>query len=251
MRLGGCGKAVRVLVAVVGIVPADQRLGARPATTPGRSVRCRSTPPSVPRRRPIDYTRISAQTDAGTTVDVPLNIEGAGVARAEIEARTGEIEKDPSLAAAGRRRLGAEAPRPAAVREARADPRHHPAGQGTGRRTADARGARDLAGTPMRVANWFTPKIALARIAWLRTVLYLFVILDMHAFVRDTRDQGRAPRAVPTAAARPDLRPAEAVGGEHHRPVRRTDRRLPDRRRRTGSRASPAGSSRRRSPGGC
>jgi hypothetical protein len=44
-----------------------------------------------------------------------------------------------------------------------------------------------------RVADWFTPKIALARIAWLRTVFYLFVILDMHAFVRDTRDKGEHP----------------------------------------------------------
>ncbi|MGW6195550.1 hypothetical protein ACWF0M_05325 [Kribbella sp. NPDC055110] len=41
--------------------------------------------------------------------------------------------------------------------------------------------------------NWFTPKIALARIAWLRTILYLFVILDMHAFVRDTRLKGESP----------------------------------------------------------
>ncbi|MFI5731191.1 hypothetical protein ACIA49_13800 [Kribbella sp. NPDC051587] len=44
-----------------------------------------------------------------------------------------------------------------------------------------------------RIANWFTPKIALARVAWLRTVLYLFVILDMHAFVRDTRLKGEHP----------------------------------------------------------
>ncbi len=44
-----------------------------------------------------------------------------------------------------------------------------------------------------RVADWFTPKIALARVAWLRTVLYLFVILDMHAFVRDTRLKGEHP----------------------------------------------------------
>ncbi|MET9275086.1 HTTM domain-containing protein [Kribbella sp. NPDC003557] len=41
--------------------------------------------------------------------------------------------------------------------------------------------------------KWFTPAIALGRIAWLRTVLYLFVILDMHAFVRDTRDKGEHP----------------------------------------------------------
>ncbi|HYU83555.1 MAG TPA: hypothetical protein VEK80_02015 [Kribbellaceae bacterium] len=44
-----------------------------------------------------------------------------------------------------------------------------------------------------RVAGWFTPPVAVARIAWLRTVLYLFVILDMHAFVRDTRLKGRSP----------------------------------------------------------
>jgi hypothetical protein len=45
----------------------------------------------------------------------------------------------------------------------------------------------------MSAFNWFTPAIALARVAWLRTVLYLFVILDMHAFVRDTRLKGEHP----------------------------------------------------------
>ncbi len=45
----------------------------------------------------------------------------------------------------------------------------------------------------IRAADWFTPRIALARVAWLRTVLYLFVILDMHAFVRDTRLKGEHP----------------------------------------------------------
>lgn len=44
-----------------------------------------------------------------------------------------------------------------------------------------------------RIAGWFTSPIALARIAWLRTILYLFVILDMHAFVRDTRLKGESP----------------------------------------------------------
>ncbi|MFC0626097.1 hypothetical protein [Kribbella deserti] len=44
-----------------------------------------------------------------------------------------------------------------------------------------------------RIAGWFTAPIALARIAWLRTILYLFVILDMHAFVRDTRLKGESP----------------------------------------------------------
>jgi hypothetical protein len=47
--------------------------------------------------------------------------------------------------------------------------------------------------TAGRVADWFTPKIAVARVAWLRTIFYLFVILDMHAFVRDTRDKGEHP----------------------------------------------------------
>ncbi|MBP2350762.1 hypothetical protein JOF29_001845 [Kribbella aluminosa] len=41
--------------------------------------------------------------------------------------------------------------------------------------------------------TWFTPSIARGRIAWLRTVLYLFVILDMHAFVRDTLLKGEHP----------------------------------------------------------
>ncbi|WP_427890319.1 hypothetical protein ACQHIV_41940 [Kribbella sp. GL6] len=41
--------------------------------------------------------------------------------------------------------------------------------------------------------KWFTPSIAMGRIAWLRTVLYLFVILDMHAFVRDTLLKGEHP----------------------------------------------------------
>ena len=52
---------------------------------------------TVPDDASIDYTRIAALNDTGATVDVPLNIEGAGVARAEIEARTGEIVADPSL----------------------------------------------------------------------------------------------------------------------------------------------------------
>jgi hypothetical protein len=41
--------------------------------------------------------------------------------------------------------------------------------------------------------SWFFPPVALARVAWLRTVLYLFVVLDMHAFVRDTRLKGESP----------------------------------------------------------
>ena len=48
-------------------------------------------------------------------------------------------------------------------------------------------------GLAVRAAGWFTPPIALARIAWLRTILYLFVIFDMHAFVRDTRLKGEHP----------------------------------------------------------
>ena len=52
---------------------------------------------TVPANSAIDYYRISALTDAGTTVDVPLSIEGAGIARADIEARQGEIIANPSL----------------------------------------------------------------------------------------------------------------------------------------------------------
>ena len=52
---------------------------------------------TVPANSAIDYYRISALTAAGTTVDVPLSIEGAGIARADIEARQGEIIANPSL----------------------------------------------------------------------------------------------------------------------------------------------------------
>jgi hypothetical protein len=52
---------------------------------------------SVPNDATITSIRISAQTTAGRTVDVPLDIGGAGIARAEIEARTTQIEADPSL----------------------------------------------------------------------------------------------------------------------------------------------------------
>jgi hypothetical protein len=96
LRLGRVGKAVRVAVAVVGV-----------ALLVNGSVRMTDDvwpfgPMSqyamtVPDDASITFTRIQAVTEAGTSVDVPLNIEGAGVARAEIEARTGEIVKDPSL----------------------------------------------------------------------------------------------------------------------------------------------------------
>ncbi|WP_238332343.1 hypothetical protein [Kribbella jejuensis] len=52
---------------------------------------------SVPGNTSIDDIRISALTDAGTTVDVPLDSGGVGIGRAEIEARTGEIVADPAL----------------------------------------------------------------------------------------------------------------------------------------------------------
>jgi hypothetical protein len=95
VRLGRVGWVVRVAVALAGIAllingsvratddvwpfgPMSQYAGA------------------IANDASITSIRISAQTDAGTTVDVPLTIEGAGIARAEIEARTGEIVADPS-----------------------------------------------------------------------------------------------------------------------------------------------------------
>lgn len=96
LRLGRVGKTVRVVVAVVGVVllvngsvrMSDDAWPFGPMSQYAMT---------VPDDAAITFTRIQAQTDAGTSVDVPLNIEGAGVARAEIEARTGEIQKDPSL----------------------------------------------------------------------------------------------------------------------------------------------------------
>ncbi|TCO35470.1 hypothetical protein EV652_101350 [Kribbella steppae] len=96
VRLGRVGKGLRVLVAVVGIgLLINGSVRASDDAWPFGPMSQYAM--SVPDDASITYTRITAQTDAGTTVDVPLNIEGAGVARAEIEARTGEIVKDPSL----------------------------------------------------------------------------------------------------------------------------------------------------------
>ena len=96
VRLGRAGKVVRVLVVVAGIgLLINGSVRASDDAWPFGPMSQYAM--SVPDDAKIDYTRISAVTDAGTTVDVPLNIEGAGVARAEIEARAGEIEKDPSL----------------------------------------------------------------------------------------------------------------------------------------------------------
>jgi hypothetical protein len=52
---------------------------------------------SIPSNASIDSIRVVARTDAGTTVDVPLDTNGAGIRRAEIEARTSAIMADPSL----------------------------------------------------------------------------------------------------------------------------------------------------------
>jgi len=96
VRVGRLGRTVRVLVAVAGIgLLINGSVRATDDAWPFGPMSQYAM--SVPDDAKIDYTRISAQTDAGTTVDVPLNIEGAGVARAEIEARSGEIVKDPSL----------------------------------------------------------------------------------------------------------------------------------------------------------
>jgi hypothetical protein len=96
VRLGTVGKVVRIVVALVGIgLLINGSVRASDDAWPFGPMSQYAG--SVADDASITFTRITAQTDAGTTVDVPLNIEGAGVARAEIEARTGEIVKDPSL----------------------------------------------------------------------------------------------------------------------------------------------------------
>ncbi|MFC0626098.1 hypothetical protein [Kribbella deserti] len=96
IRLGTKGKAVRVVLALIGIVALVH------GSVRGSDDLWPFGPMSqyamvVADDESVTFTRISAVTDAGTTVDVPLNIEGAGIARAEIEARTGNIQADPSL----------------------------------------------------------------------------------------------------------------------------------------------------------
>ena len=43
------------------------------------------------------------------------------------------------------------------------------------------------------VVRWFAPVLPEARVAILRTVLYLFVLLDIHAFVADPIPLSRHP----------------------------------------------------------
>ena len=43
------------------------------------------------------------------------------------------------------------------------------------------------------VRRWWLPVVPLARVAWLRTFLYLFVILDIHLFVNDVLPKGHTP----------------------------------------------------------
>ena len=42
-------------------------------------------------------------------------------------------------------------------------------------------------------ASWFAPVLPESRVAILRTVLYLFVIIDIHLFVRDPIPLSRHP----------------------------------------------------------
>lgn len=44
-----------------------------------------------------------------------------------------------------------------------------------------------------RIVRWFAPVVPDARLAIMRTIIFLFVILDMHLFVRDTRSLSYHP----------------------------------------------------------
>jgi len=96
IRLGATGRTVRVVLALIGIVALvhGSVRGTDDLWPFGPMSQYAMT---VADDESVTYTRISALTDAGSTVDVPLNIEGAGIARAEIEARTSTIVADPSL----------------------------------------------------------------------------------------------------------------------------------------------------------
>ena len=47
--------------------------------------------------------------------------------------------------------------------------------------------------TVRSMASWFAPVLPESRVAILRTVLYLFVIIDIHLFVRDPIPLSRHP----------------------------------------------------------
>ncbi|HWI00671.1 MAG TPA: hypothetical protein VNT27_10090, partial [Propionibacteriaceae bacterium] len=52
---------------------------------------------SPPRDATIVITRVEGRLADGRRIDLPLQVESAGISRAEIEARIPEITSDPSL----------------------------------------------------------------------------------------------------------------------------------------------------------
>jgi hypothetical protein len=96
IRLSGIGRIARIAVALTGIaLLANGTVRGTDDLWPFGPMSQYAG--SVPGNVSITSIRISAQTDVGRTVDVPLEIGGAGIARAEVEARSGQIVADPSL----------------------------------------------------------------------------------------------------------------------------------------------------------
>lgn len=96
IRLGRIGRMVRIAVAVIGVaLLVNGTVRATDDVWPFGPMSQYAG--SVPDDAVITSIRISAQTTVGRTVDVPLDTGGAGIVRAEIEARTAQIAADPSL----------------------------------------------------------------------------------------------------------------------------------------------------------
>ena len=151
---------------------------------------------SPPEDATIVVTRVEGRLVDGRRIDLPLRVGTAGISRAEIEARIPEITADPSLlrsvadgcvrpqsgpatAAAGVAGAGRDSPGPG------------PQGLDPAGRADHLDGAAMKIGT--KIAGWFAPVLPEARVALLRTILYLFVLVDIHLIVRDPIPLSRHP----------------------------------------------------------
>ena len=171
---------------------------------------------SPPPDATIVITRVEGQLADGRRIDLPLRVGTAGISRAEIEARIPAILSDPSLLRSVADGWTWRTPERTAVGPAVAGPGRDPPGRRSQGPDPDGRdhlldgdqmiskGDDPLGPRSVRkntreharvnaVVRWFAPVLPESRVAILRTVLYAFVLLDIHTFVRDPIPLSRHP----------------------------------------------------------
>ena len=210
---------------------------------------------SPPRDATIVITRVEGRLADGRRIDLPLRVGTAGISRAEIEARIPQITADPSLlrsvADGWTERHPDEPPlRPGVAGAGRDPPGRRPQGTDQAGRADHLGGAAMSAprqssdGSPRCCPRPGSPSCA--------TVLYLFVIVDIHLIVAGPDPAQPPSRALPAAAARAAVLhlPPPSVPLTITLYVVILLIGCADRRRPTGCRGWPAGWSPPPSPGG-